>query len=660
MGKPLMKNWVAPDGTEYEVCDLVARENIHNLVMGVAKMTEDGKVVINVPEGTEIKTGTTICYRDPAVIENAFAEIASNYATINGKSYRFATADNRTFDVNDVKELHKKNDTIIIRIDETIGDPLFAQVIATVSKEREVPNAILYDREQDLSNDEKDQARENIGAASASEIDSLKKPVLTELKYDTTSNVVIRGADGSFGNASDITYCVAKASVEPLRNYTVSGSTKYGFAYWAFYDAQDVFISASEIAKQAIGAIENTEVVAPENAKYIRVSYKTDNVIAKIQTISMELVLDQKAILYDQKQKLSDAEKARARDNMDAASANAVRAIQSANKETSDAALTEKTYETTSNKVISASNGNLLGAGDASWCVAKVAVVPKKKYIISGTAKYGFACWAFYDAQGALLSTGETATEAAAVFESIELTAPENASYILVSYNTAHTIAKIQTIEVNNPKTKWKNKKWVCIGDSLTDQNNETTTKRYFDYVYYDTGISVVNMGVSGSGYARRSEDDNAFYQRVENIDTTADVATIFGSFNDLSAGLPIGEATDTDTTTLGGCINTTIDVLQEKIPAIILGIVSPTPWETTKPTTSGDAYNYVELLREICELRSIPFLDLWRGSNLRPWDEDFRALAYSKDNGAGTHPDEVGHKIIAPKFKAFLESLIM
>lgn len=330
--------------------------------------------------------------------------------------------------------------------------------------------------------------------------------------------------------------------------------------------------------------------------------------------------------------------------------------------EVSDAIIAEKNYETVaSNRCISATNGNLIGAGNATCFIARINVVPLKLYTISASTLYGCAYWAFFDAQDTLVEVGEKATKSGvSSIENVTLVAPENASYIYIAYSTASVIAKVQTIEVNNPKTKWKDKKWVCVGDSLTDANNATSTKRYFDYVYYDTGINVVNMGVSGSGYARRYDDGNAFYQRAESIDTTADVVTIFGSFNDLSSDLPLGTSSDADTTTIGGCINKTIDVIQSRIPTVVLGVVSPTPWESTKPATSGGAYNYVNLLKEICELRSIPFLDLWRGSNLRPWDEDFRSLAYSKDNGAGTHPDETGHKIIAPKFKAFLETLII
>lgn len=221
-----------------------------------------------------------------------------------------------------------------------------------------------------------------------------------------------------------------------------------------------------------------------------------------------------------------------------------------------------------------------------------------------------------------------------------------------LSYNTAY-LAAYQT-------KKWSDKKWCCVGDSLTEENGRTT-KHYFDYVADETGIFVVNMGLSGSGYAKKADTNNAFFQRISNVPLDADVVTIFGSGNDGSAGLPIGLPTDTGTATLCGCINQTIDNLYAILPTVQLGIVTPTPWESKTPDdTTGWMYRYSNAIVDICKLRGIPYLDLFRCSNLRPNDERFRALAYSKDDGNGVHPDETGHKIIAPRFKAFLESLMM
>lgn len=306
-------------------------------------------------------------------------------------------------------------------------------------------------------------------------------------------------------------------------------------------------------------------------------------------------------------------------------------------------------------------SGTIYSAGSSNYRLVKYDVTAGKKYWITANSNWGNLLWCFYNASDAVVALGQASARESAdtIITNTEVTAPVGASYILVAYNSTTAPADCKTQTGYVLKDKWTGKKWVCVGDSLTAENIRTT-KHYFDYVADETGITTVNMGDSGSGYAREQDVGTAFYQRISDCPTDADVVTIFGSFNDLGAGLPIGSVDDTGTTTLAGCINTTITNLQTAIPLVNLGIVAPTPWDTTQPSTSGQAYNYVTMLKDICERRSIPFLDLWRESNLRPWDADFRTLAYSKDGGSGTHPDENGHKLIAPRFKGFLETLLM
>jgi lysophospholipase L1-like esterase len=207
---------------------------------------------------------------------------------------------------------------------------------------------------------------------------------------------------------------------------------------------------------------------------------------------------------------------------------------------------------------------------------------------------------------------------------------------------------------------KWEGKKWVVVGDSLTNLNSRTD-KYYYHYIADETAIDVYNMGDSGSGYAAEQDGGTAFYQRIPNAPTDADVITIFGSFNDLGTDLPFGTATDTGTTTIGGCMNAAFDALNTAYPLAVFGVISPTPWVGANPTNEPNrGSQYCDLLKQICENRSIPYLDLFHGSLLRPWEASFRELAYSKDGGNGVHPDETGHKIIAPRIKAFLETLLM
>lgn len=325
-----------------------------------------------------------------------------------------------------------------------------------------------------------------------------------------------------------------------------------------------------------------------------------------------------------------------------------------------DDVVEEITGTETVNKAI-ASSGSIVSAGSNNYKIISYDVTEKKKYWVSGSANWGNLEWAFYDSNENLVEKG-TATESGSAFTTfsdVEVETPVGATVLIVSCNVTSLEGKCKTQTGFSPKKKWNGIKWVCVGDSLTAENIRTT-KHYFDYVSEKTGISIVNMGVSGSGYARMADTSQAFYQRISSCPTDADVVTIFGSFNDLGAGLSIGSVDDTETDTLAGCINTTITNLQAVIPLVNLGIVAPTPWDTTQPSDSGQAYNYVNMLKKICEHRSIPFLDLWRCSNLRPWDADFRTLAYSKDGGSGTHPDENGHKLIAPRFLGFLDTLLL
>lgn len=306
-------------------------------------------------------------------------------------------------------------------------------------------------------------------------------------------------------------------------------------------------------------------------------------------------------------------------------------------------------------------NGEIYTAGSNNYRIAKFAVSPSKTYWITATSNWGNALWCYYDSNDSVVEVGTVSASGSDDTTIIdgETTAPVGSAFLVIAYNSTIKNGAVKTQTGYTLGAEWRGKKWVCVGDSLTAENIRTT-KHYFDYVADETGITTVNMGDSGSGYAREQDVGTAFYQRISDCPTDADVVTIFGSFNDLGAGLSIGSVDDTGTTTLAGCINTTIDNLQTVIPLVNLGIVAPTPWDTTQPSTSGNAYNYVEMLKAICARRSIPFLDLWRESNLRPWDADFRELAYSKDGGSGTHPDENGHKLIAPRFKAFLETLLM
>ena len=317
----------------------------------------------------------------------------------------------------------------------------------------------------------------------------------------------------------------------------------------------------------------------------------------------------------------------------------------------------------TNNKVIIADSGVLVTVSSSNYKISNYIDVSDYKQIrITGSSNYDNAILAFYDENQNFIGTPIKANSGAqsTVYNEFVVTIPNYVKYVVVATNGANTL-KVEypnKYELNTNK-KWQGKKWVCVGDSLTEHNSRTT-KHYYDYVAEITGIIPVDMGLSGSGYKKKYDTNGAFYQRVSNVPLDADVITIFGSFNDLSGSYTLGTKDDTGTDTIGGCINTTLDNLFNILPLAKLGVISPTPWIGLYPLDTGAGANYVSLLEQICKKRGIPFLNLYYCSSLRPWESSYRELAYSKDEGNGVHPDETGHEIIAPRFKAFLETLLM
>ena len=271
----------------------------------------------------------------------------------------------------------------------------------------------------------------------------------------------------------------------------------------------------------------------------------------------------------------------------------------------------------------------------------------------------------------------------------------------MVGEGSTVTVLEYKYSAGSSDSKKWNGKKWACIGDSITGIN-DTTTKRYHDYISEATGISVTNLGIGGTGYVRDISRNSTFFHRLSQVPTDADVITIFGSGNDKGT-LPIGEVTDNGEETICGWMNKTLEETISRFPTIPLGVITPAPWANNAPDDIGGSSaifrEYCEKLVQICARKSIPCLDLYHCSNLHPTNPDCRNVTFSKDNIVkkttspndqsvlitadnlsyyqahsddilaigdyvdvigGVHPDETGHKLIAPKIRAFMEGLIL
>lgn len=222
--------------------------------------------------------------------------------------------------------------------------------------------------------------------------------------------------------------------------------------------------------------------------------------------------------------------------------------------------------------------------------------------------------------------------------------------------NSVDTLAKL--IETNN----YYNKKWAVMGDSLTAESTlGSDVKNYVNYVSDKIGINFINYGHGGSGYKARYNNNQAFYQIANTLDTDVDIITVFGSFNDTFSTIdtfPLGTIDDNTTDTIFGSMNVTFDTLINNYPNAVLGIIIPTPWSSRCNFANKEfANNYVNGLIEICKKRNIPYLDLYTKSNLYPWNESFRNSYYL--NADGTHPNTLGHRKFANQITEFIKRIL-
>lgn len=201
------------------------------------------------------------------------------------------------------------------------------------------------------------------------------------------------------------------------------------------------------------------------------------------------------------------------------------------------------------------------------------------------------------------------------------------------------------------------------IGDSITANTNHAL-ENYVSY-FEKNGAVVQNLGVSGTGFKKSTSNNNNYMNRIKQIDSNVELIGICGSFNDIQTNegqineWEIGTSNDTTEDTIAGCMNITFDLIQSLHPTTPIVCYTTNYWSYIYSNNEfkNKADLYVSVLKEICEKRSIPFKDLTKQCNLRPWIDENRAFYFKKD---GTHPNEKGHMLIFQKLLPFFKESIL
>ena len=207
--------------------------------------------------------------------------------------------------------------------------------------------------------------------------------------------------------------------------------------------------------------------------------------------------------------------------------------------------------------------------------------------------------------------------------------------------------------------SQWKDKIWNVALDSLTAGFG--TTKSYHQYIQEDLGITTINnYGISSTEICTSGTSGNPFINRYLSMDVNADLITVLGGSNDFLHNAELGTFDSRDNSTFYGalhnlCVGLVTNFTNSKIafftPLRINGIYGI----DTVPNTKGYILeDYVDAIKEVCGFYSIPVLDLFKSSGLSPY------IPYMKTNYMpdGTHPNAVGHRMIADKIRSFINGL--
>ena len=231
----------------------------------------------------------------------------------------------------------------------------------------------------------------------------------------------------------------------------------------------------------------------------------------------------------------------------------------------------------------------------------------------------------------------------------------------------------------------WSGYKWAVIGDSLTDPTLAPGAENYYySFVARDTGIQLVyTNGVGSTGYKNKSNEERAFYQRLQAspLPSAVDVVTIFGSVNDwgqVRTAADAGEPTDSiddGKTTLAAYMNKAIDVVQAQAPNARLVLVGSLYYYNVVTEAHVRAN---ETLRAVAAQRGIAFYD-WLTENANdpldfhhiadnPTEEGSFAQRYTRDCPAEIipgetsfgHPSAEYHEVwLSPHFRGVLTAAL-
>ena len=189
------------------------------------------------------------------------------------------------------------------------------------------------------------------------------------------------------------------------------------------------------------------------------------------------------------------------------------------------------------------------------------------------------------------------------------------------------------------------------IGERYTDLAQE-----YFSF------RETVNLGKGGSRITRHTQNEDDKYGMIDRLDTIpwdTDVLCVFGGTNDFGGNVKIGSIDSYDYTDFKFCVNEIIKTVLSVYPNIKMYFITPIHRNDWLPdnTPNGAGHtlkDYVDTIKEVCEMYGIPVLDLWSIYGISPHIESQKNM-FMPD---GLHPIPIAMKRLAELNNKFIENM--
>ena len=208
--------------------------------------------------------------------------------------------------------------------------------------------------------------------------------------------------------------------------------------------------------------------------------------------------------------------------------------------------------------------------------------------------------------------------------------------------------------EIENEKIFQENNKILInfLGDSITEGLKWQKKEVYCHYLSKWLNIRINNQGYRATKIARQKDDNKDFNYRLKDLDDKADFTFIFGGTNDYSLGdAELGDINSESYFTFYGALKNLVKDLLKKFDNDKICFILPlSRFDEDKVINHGNLPQYRNIIKEICDLNKIDYLDLCDELPVPNTDEKSE---YFKD---GLHPNKQGHKLIARNIIKYLK----